>query len=176
MFTDSSNFLVQELFQCKLTRKGTIAPSDRQSKLRKSLNTFSEYDAVSIAASRHASSGIHSNEANTSLSQISTVEGTPTIVETLTSSASMNNKIKFTVTNSLMTATASGVSNSTISSTTHSTTTNNNGELISMAKNREDLRSSIHSHATTNQYASEKVLPLTVACHFKVTESSHLLI
>ena len=96
MFADSSNFLVQELFQCKLTRKGTIAPSDRQSKLRKSLNTFSEYDAVSIAASRHASSGIHSNEANTSLSQISTVEGgTPTIVETLTSSASMNNKIKF---------------------------------------------------------------------------------
>lgn len=182
MFADSSNFLVQELFQCKLTRKGTIAPSDRQSKLRKSLNTFSEYDAVSIAAYRHASSGIHSNEANTSLSQISTVEGAPTIVETLTSSASMNNKIKFTVTNSLMTATASGVSNSTISSTTHSTTTNNNnnGELINMTKNREDLRSSIHSHATTNQYASEKVLPLTVACHFKVAmlffrESSHII-
>jgi hypothetical protein len=32
---------VQELFQCKLTRKGTIAPSDRQSRLRKSMiNTF----------------------------------------------------------------------------------------------------------------------------------------
>ena len=33
--------MVQELFQCKLTRKGTIAPSDRQSRLRKSMiNTF----------------------------------------------------------------------------------------------------------------------------------------
>lgn len=32
---------MQELFQCKLTRKGTIAPSDRQSRLRKSMaNTF----------------------------------------------------------------------------------------------------------------------------------------
>ncbi len=26
---------MQELFKCKLTRKGTIAPSDRQAKLRK---------------------------------------------------------------------------------------------------------------------------------------------
>lgn len=30
--------LVQELFQCKLTRKGTLAPSDRQSRLRKSIS------------------------------------------------------------------------------------------------------------------------------------------
>ena len=34
----SNNLLVQELFQCKLTRKGTLAPSDRQSKLRKSIS------------------------------------------------------------------------------------------------------------------------------------------
>lgn len=41
LFKDSNNLLVQELFQCKLTRKGTIAPSDRQSRLRKSMtNTF----------------------------------------------------------------------------------------------------------------------------------------
>lgn len=35
---DSKNLLVQELFQCKLTRKGTIAPSDRQSRVRKTSN------------------------------------------------------------------------------------------------------------------------------------------
>ncbi len=34
----SNNPLIQELFQCKLTRQGTIAPSDRQSKIRKSLH------------------------------------------------------------------------------------------------------------------------------------------
>ena len=44
---------MQELFQCKLTRKGTIAPSDRQSRLRKSMtNTFdtpsSETSNISI--------------------------------------------------------------------------------------------------------------------------------
>lgn len=108
------------------------------------------------------------------------------MVETLTSSASMSNKIKFTVTGasgvaSSNVATASGVSHSTISSSSHlnnnnnSNNNNNNGvnphgELIGAIKNREDLRSSIHSHAT-NQYASEKVLPLTVACHFKVNYS-----
>jgi myosin III len=34
---NSNNYLVQELFECKLTRKGTLAPSDRQSKQRKYL-------------------------------------------------------------------------------------------------------------------------------------------
>lgn len=38
LFIDSNDFLVQELFQCKLTRKGTLAPSDRQSRLRKSIS------------------------------------------------------------------------------------------------------------------------------------------
>ena len=47
--TDSNNFLMQDLFQCKLTRKGTLAPSDRQSRLRKSmsLNTTLDTDIVS---------------------------------------------------------------------------------------------------------------------------------
>lgn len=37
-FKDSNNFLMQDLFQCRLTRKGTLAPSDRQSRLRKSVS------------------------------------------------------------------------------------------------------------------------------------------
>jgi len=38
MARNSGNFLIQDLFQCRLTRKGTLAPSDRQSRLRKSMS------------------------------------------------------------------------------------------------------------------------------------------
>ncbi len=51
---NSSNFLIQDLFQCKLTRKGTLAPSDRQSRLRKSMSlnsTLETTDSIVTAAS-----------------------------------------------------------------------------------------------------------------------------
>lgn len=86
-------------------------------------------------------------------------------------SASISNRIKFSVNGGVH----SNYSNSTLSSSSHSNGANNNGtsnvenmlNAMTTIRNREDLRNSINSHAT-NQYASEKVLPLTVACHFKV--------
>ena len=66
----SNNQLVQELFQCKLTRKGTLAPSDRQSRLRKSLggDTFStSANAFIFSSSVHAnmSSNLQTEGAHT---------------------------------------------------------------------------------------------------------------
>lgn len=130
---------MQELFQCKLTRKGTIAPSDRQSKLRKSMvNTFAEFDNKSS----------QDTTATTTMTQISASQ----VIGQPESLSSFDNKTKFTVT----------VSNSTISSN------QSNGVGHLTIKNKDDLRNSINLHVT-NQYASDKVLPLTVACHFKVS-------
>ncbi len=47
-YIDSNNFLMQDLFQCKLTRKGTLAPSDRQSRLRKSMSINSNESTAAI--------------------------------------------------------------------------------------------------------------------------------
>lgn len=94
-------------------------------------------------------------------------------------SASISNRIKFSVNGGVH----SNYSNSTLSSSSHSNGANNNNNgtsnvenmlnAMTTIRNREDLRNSINSHAT-NQYASEKVLPLTVACHFKVKDSYKL--
>jgi hypothetical protein len=86
---------------------------------------------------------------------------TATTTTTATAAATANNeqqnlnlnKVRFTVTVS--------TSSSTISSS------QSNGHFS--IKNKDELRNSINSQATTsNQYASDKALPLTVACHFKV--------
>lgn len=64
IFLDSNNSLVQELFACKLTRRGTIAPSDRQSKLRKSL-----YPITNNVGNKKQSASVYSNRYQPNISQ-----------------------------------------------------------------------------------------------------------
>lgn len=144
-FKDSNNFLVQELFQCKLTRKGTIAPSDRQSRLRKSMhNTFNNNDNNNL---NHMSPFFKNKAQNTSNSHMSDNNLEPNTLNM--------NKVKF-----------NGIYNNSYSSSTSSSASNigmnNNSSII-----KEEFRNSVNSHYN-NQYSSEKALPLTVACHFKV--------
>ena len=95
---DSNNLLVQELFQCKLTRKGTIAPSDRQSRLRKSMtNTFdspsSENLTIVNITSKESSNSGNSGSGNSHEIPISLIsEGTGHM--------SGSNKVKFSLANS----------------------------------------------------------------------------
>ncbi len=110
---------MQELFQCKLTRKGTLAPSDRQSKLRKSIS-------INIYSKGEDDSD-NSYETNN------------------------NNKVQF--------------SNSTITSSYSSMTSYKS--LTNKLSNKDDNNNKTLIHSL-NQYASDKALPLTVACHFKV--------
>lgn len=70
----SNNPLIQELFQCKLTRQGTIAPSDRQSKIRKSLHYIqnsikNQKPVVSYKPSFVKSRQINNNNNNNNNSQ-----------------------------------------------------------------------------------------------------------
>jgi hypothetical protein len=114
---------VQELFQCKLTRKGTLAPSDRQSKLRKSIsiNNYSKGE-----------------------------DDSDNLYET-----NNNNKVQF--------------SNSTITSSYSSMTSYKS--LTNKLSNKDDNNNNTNNKTlihSLNQYASDKALPLTVACHFKV--------
>lgn len=149
---DSNNFLVQELFQCKLTRKGTIAPSDRQSRVRKSVaNTFGDLDKPETQSSSQMSD-------MTTMTTTTTATNNETTSNKIMENLNLN-KVRFTVTVS--------TSSSTISSQ------QSNGHFS--IKNKDDLRNSINSQANgNNQYASDKALPLTVACHFKVITNSLL--
>lgn len=66
---------MQELFQCKLTRKGTLAPSDRQCRLRKSETSFKDTRSNSsnhsdnhndIYMTRFKFSGVNSSSSSSS--------------------------------------------------------------------------------------------------------------
>ena len=86
MFIDSNNLLVQELFQCKLTRKGTIAPSDRQSRLRKSIeNTFDSPSSENIHNTVFFPPDSHVSNGNGNSHQHATIEN----------NSNGNNKVRF---------------------------------------------------------------------------------
>ena len=69
-FLDSNNQLVQELFQSKLSRKGTLAPSDRQSKLRKSISINENLAELKIISTKEEISS-NSSSGKTITSSIS---------------------------------------------------------------------------------------------------------
>ena len=118
VFEASSNPLLQELFQCKLTRQGTIAPSDRQSKIRKSLNYIQNSIKNHQPVIGYKPSFIKSRQLNNTATTITT------------------------------------------------TTTNNNNN------SQSDDSSIITSSSSSCVVTSDKSLPLTVACHFKVKTCS----
>jgi hypothetical protein len=163
---DSNNFLVQELFQCKLTRKGTIAPSDRQSRLRKSMvNTFN----ISPNQSTH-------NMPLISTSSYEITNSTNAHVNCFETN-SFSSKIKYSSTAIAATTSLITTSSNSINSALNPNyLITKNGKLFYFELNLmfiyfinaflDEHRNSI---SIQNQYASDKVLPLTVACHFKVS-------
>ena len=97
---DSENFLVQELFQCKLTRKGTIAPSDRQSRLRKSMtNTFEMNRSHTSPSSEFPTKVKLASSASTTSSSIASTsphaEHAPFVLVRTTSDEAAESKVRF---------------------------------------------------------------------------------
>lgn len=152
---------MQELFQCKLTRKGTIAPSDRQSRLRKSMaNTFENQNSTTNGHSNDSDTFESINSPSVSdLNNLNEHHGIANRGRFATSSVSSihnNNNING--------------SNGRNPPAIYSVKNGSNKQAFisaSTAAIDDEHRNSVNSHVF-NIYASDKALPLTVACHFKV--------